>query len=391
MSTSVQADLAPQASLLGQSEMVVGLSRMASGQAVADELRRHMIRHTKSMRIDGGEALVLKKAEVHTEWLPMGDRERQAHARSVCIDSMHSNLARARSVTEVAAAISPLSRALAVPSLDVTPGNDVAKLARRAKATKNAWLAQELRRLSEEAPGVHALIFTHYAAVQQALVRHLQMVLPPDAWLVSSFSADTRAIERHNIIRQFQMDDEPPPPLPPRPPSSSKAAGKRKADGAMAHGSGRAPQGQARSKVLVATFDVAAVGITLTKAQVVFMMEPTVDPSTAAQAAGRVHRLGQRHDVRIVQLAYRDSLDAALIEIHDGVRNGTLSLRNGPSGGEHGFSTAKVHSVLTKWGCGIKHDLKMRDEQDRDHWGRARVRTYESCSTCDYACLMHTK
>ena len=91
----------------------------------------------------------------------------------------------------------------------------------------------------------------------------------------------------------------------------------------------RSPRRCLRSFLRRQTFRTAAVGLTLTAASRVYLLEPTFDPSVAAQAAGRIHRLGQRREVGIVQVAYRDTLDEAVLSVHDRVREGTLALRNG--------------------------------------------------------------
>jgi hypothetical protein len=46
-------------------------------------------------------------------------------------------------------------------------------------------------------------------------------------------------------------------------------------------------------------------GITLTAASRVYLMEPCVDPAVEAQAAGRIHRLGQDKHVLCKRLCYR--------------------------------------------------------------------------------------
>ena len=72
---------------------------------------------------------------------------------------------------------------------------------------------------------------------------------------------ETRAVERHQIIREFQKDAQ-------------------ASNGVTA-------------AVCIATYAVAAVGVTLTAANRVYLFEPCLDAATEAQAAGRVHRLGQ--------------------------------------------------------------------------------------------------
>ena len=51
------------------------------------------------------------------------------------------------------------------------------------------------------------------------------------------------------------------------------------------------------AKIFVVTYRTAAVGITLTAANRVYLFEPALDPAQEVQAAGRIHRLGQTKEV----------------------------------------------------------------------------------------------
>ena len=53
------------------------------------------------------------------------------------------------------------------------------------------------------------------------------------------------------------------------------------------------------ARIFIVTYATAAVGITLTAANRIYLMEPCIDPSQETQAAGRIHRLGQTKDVFI--------------------------------------------------------------------------------------------
>mmetsp|Transcript_55307 Transcript_55307/g.66610 ORF Transcript_55307/g.66610 Transcript_55307/m.66610 type:complete len:162 (+) Transcript_55307:69-554(+) len=57
-----------------------------------------------------------------------------------------------------------------------------------------------------------------------------------------------------------------------------------------------------------------AVGINLTQANRVFIMEPALNPALEAQAIGRVHRLGQNRPVEVIRLIIEDSIDTRLMK-----------------------------------------------------------------------------
>ncbi len=68
------------------------------------------------------------------------------------------------------------------------------------------------------------------------------------------------------------------------------------------------------------------VGMTLTAATRVYIMEPCLDPSMEVQAAGRIHRLGQTKDVFMKRFCYKDSIDGAIVELHKRIKSGSLSI-----------------------------------------------------------------
>ena len=66
--------------------------------------------------------------------------------------------------------------------------------------------------------------------------------------------------------------------------------------------------------MFVVTYATAAVGITLTAATRVYLMEPAIDPAQEMQAAGRIHRLGQTKDIFITRCgAYPGTGDRACL------------------------------------------------------------------------------
>ena len=68
-------------------------------------------------------------------------------------------------------------------------------------------------------------------------------------------------------------------------------------------------------KVFVLTVRTGAVGITLTAANHVFVMEPTLNPALHRQAINRVYRLGQRRRVKIHTMIMKDSIEERIWNI----------------------------------------------------------------------------
>jgi superfamily II DNA or RNA helicase len=67
--------------------------------------------------------------------------------------------------------------------------------------------------------------------------------------------------------------------------------------------------------IFLLSMRAGAVGINLTQANRVFLMEPCFNPALEAQAVGRVHRLGQKRSVEIIRLLMKDSIDSRMIEM----------------------------------------------------------------------------
>ena len=92
-----------------------------------------------------------------------------------------------------------------------------------------------------------------------------------------------------------------------------------------------------RARVFVFTVKLGSVGLTLTAATRVYLMEPAFDPSCEVQIAGRIHRLGQSNEVLIKKFAFRDSIDENICKLHDEIRAGRIAIVGGkiPPAGIH--------------------------------------------------------
>ena len=148
--------------------------------------------------------------------------------------------------------------------------------------TKLVALLGELRALKAEDKDARVIVFTAHDAVQQKIVK----ALGGKGWDVFEFNKQTAPTRRHRIIKEFQ-------------------------DGLKKDG---------KPKVCVATYATAAVGVTLTAANRVFLMEPSEDPATELQAAGRIHRLGQTKEVLIKRFAFRNTIEHVIVDLHEEIK-----------------------------------------------------------------------
>jgi SNF2 family DNA or RNA helicase len=79
----------------------------------------------------------------------------------------------------------------------------------------------------------------------------------------------------------------------------------------------KAFQNNPKIRVFICTIKTGGVGLNLTAANWVFMMEPQYNPQRDNQAIDRVHRIGQSRKVTIVRLIMEGSIEERVVEIAD--------------------------------------------------------------------------
>ncbi|XVF40881.1 hypothetical protein PTKIN_Ptkin01aG0152300 [Pterospermum kingtungense] len=75
--------------------------------------------------------------------------------------------------------------------------------------------------------------------------------------------------------------------------------------------------GSDRATVLLASLKASGAGINLTAASRVYLLEPWWNPAVEEQAMDRVHRIGQKEDVKIVRLIARNSIEERVLELQE--------------------------------------------------------------------------
>ncbi|XP_023741321.1 putative SWI/SNF-related matrix-associated actin-dependent regulator of chromatin subfamily A member 3-like 1 [Lactuca sativa] len=69
--------------------------------------------------------------------------------------------------------------------------------------------------------------------------------------------------------------------------------------------------------VLLASLKASGTGINLTAASRVYLMEPWWNPAVEEQAMDRVHRIGQKQDVKVVKMIAKDSIDERILLLQE--------------------------------------------------------------------------
>lgn len=142
------------------------------------------------------------------------------------------------------------------------------------------------------------VVFTHFAATQQLVIKRLAV----EGIAAVHISAGASQAQRARALHAFTSDPD--------------------------------------VSCFVLSMRAAAVGLTLTCASRLVLLEPGLNLADEAQAIGRVHRFGQVRPVRIVKFAIKGSIEEKILdEIHtvDGLAAGGPS-GGGPSGGGDAMS-----------------------------------------------------
>jgi len=70
-------------------------------------------------------------------------------------------------------------------------------------------------------------------------------------------------------------------------------------------------------RVMLVSIGAGGLGLNLTTANKVFMMEPQFNPAAEAQAVDRVHRLGQDREVTIKRFIMQNSFEEKMLILQD--------------------------------------------------------------------------
>lgn len=94
-------------------------------------------------------------------------------------------------------------------------------------------------------------------------------------------------------------------------------------------------------QVILVSISAGGLGLNLTTANSVYVMEPQFNPAAEAQAIDRVHRLGQKREVQCVRLVMNDSFEEKMLELQD-KKNKLANLSMDRDGGREALSKAEA-------------------------------------------------
>ena len=214
-------------------------ARCVSNQKIVDELRKLMIRHTKSQRIGGEAALSLPEADCQTVWVTMTPHERVLYDLHACVDGVpkwadvnrmtdlrlqdvrdglggrrgalaHMYLpgaldgAEAKMRSQAKAAFEQIgSRGKMMPRTlpdGIRTDYYFQPNPQRAKLGKYVALLADLKALVAAERSVSVVIFSHHNEV----MKEVAGLLRDECYEVYEISRETEVGKRHKALRQFQ-------------------------------------------------------------------------------------------------------------------------------------------------------------------------------------------
>ena len=158
-----------------------------------------------------------------------------------------------------------------------------------AGLTKIKMLVDDLRQMRRVEPSFRVVVFTQSLKLHDFIVKSLRR----EQLNTLEFNGSAVATKRDAAIRKFQSESD------------------------------RQPA------VFVITLRSGNVGITLTAASRVYLMEPSMDPAAEVQAAGRIHRLGQNKPVQVKKFVFRNCVESNIVELHKEIAASRIFISDG--------------------------------------------------------------
>ena len=164
------------------------------------------------------------------------------------------------------------------------------------------------------------VIFTHHNSVLADVSAMLRKEL---GMTVFEVSRTTDPARRHTALRSFQAGATATATAAAAT-TATAAAAATPSDRGAASNNGRAASSSSvqGARAFCTTFATAAVGLTLTAASRVYLLEASLDPAQEAQAAGRIHRLGQTKEVLVRRFYFKVRTPASQPASHQTSKSG---------------------------------------------------------------------
>lgn len=149
-----------------------------------------------------------------------------------------------------------------------------------ALSSKIDALIRHISSLSCQTVPDHVVVFSQFSSFLDIIEEQLKNQLN-DKVIVYKFDGRLKMQERHDILSKFE-----------KPPENTNT-------------------------VLLLSLKAGGVGLNLTTASKVFLMDPWWSPSVEEQAIDRIHRIGQKKNVTVTRFIMKDSIETKIIKIQE--------------------------------------------------------------------------
>lgn len=149
-------------------------------------------------------------------------------------------------------------------------------------SSKLQALLTHLHALRDQCPGEKVIVFSQFSSYLDIIQSELTLQGGLD-FSVLKFDGRLAMKERERILESFTQNPEPPNTI----------------------------------TVLLLSLKAGGVGLNLTAASRVFIMDPWWSPSVEDQAIDRLHRIGQNSSVRVVRFIVENSIETNMLKIQE--------------------------------------------------------------------------
>ncbi|TKA56849.1 hypothetical protein B0A53_01250 [Rhodotorula sp. CCFEE 5036] len=179
--------------------------------------------------------------------------------------------------------IAPVAERSVTPS--TTRSSSVSRNGSVALPENSAKTAALVRLLKASAPGVKSLVFSQWTGH----LDRIEAALHEEGISTCRFDGSMRQEKREEVVKSFTIPNK-----------TAVAGSKEDRDNPM---------------VMLLSLQAGALGLNLTVASQVFMMDPWWQPAIEAQAIDRVNRIGQTKPVRVFQIVAKGTVEDRVLAI----------------------------------------------------------------------------
>ncbi|GAA5863228.1 hypothetical protein JCM3774_000820 [Rhodotorula dairenensis] len=179
--------------------------------------------------------------------------------------------------------IAPMAERSVTPS--TTRSSSVSRNGSVALSETSAKTSALIRLLKASAPGVKSLVFSQWTGH----LDRIEAALHEEGISTCRFDGSMRQEKREAVVRSFTA------------PNKSAIAGSK--------------DDKENPMVMLLSLQAGALGLNLTVASQVFMMDPWWQPAIEAQAIDRVNRIGQTKPVRVFQIVAKGTVEDRVLAI----------------------------------------------------------------------------